>query len=550
MYSSVARARERDAVAFTGSLGRTVPGVKKRVTLGFLTKHLYGSYLSKENAPATASPTAHGGRAPFTEAGTVMKQGIALLEQFSDNDAEWILKSGSEQAIAQGEILIEAGQPLDTLHLVVQGLFGVFGAGVETRLATLGPGDLAGEMSFLEGDVPTERVIALENSMTLALPHEALSQRSITAPDFSARLHRTFARMLARRLRTANRRLAVDADTDLAGREEPAAWRRLNEPLQTLKRAIFAANEAAAENDDTVPDAMRGEIVDQFLQFCPLLDQVLSREVDNERIREEMGLRLQQELLPYILLAETAERFYSKPRGYAGDFWTIELIYRNRPCGQGAVGRLIDECFLETTAARAVRNRRGLLTEEIEHTVRSREGGATNITSLACGPAREVFDAFAAQPDYADSVHATLLDIDLQALAHVADQAKARGMERQVSLQSENLIRVALGKARTDIRDQDLVYTIGLIDYFGDELVIRLMNLIHGMLRPGGRVILGNIHPCNPTRGLMDHVLDWKLIHRTEEDMNRLYASSDFGRPSTSIRFENEGINLFAECIR
>ncbi|WP_290648699.1 cyclic nucleotide-binding domain-containing protein [Aquisalimonas sp.] len=479
-----------------------------------------------------------------------MKQGIALLEQLTDADAEWLLASAAEQDVAHGDTLIEAGEPLDSLYLIVQGLFGVFTDDVDVQLATLGPGDLAGEMSYLAAGPPTERVRALENSITFAVPHSALQARADQDPDFSARLHRAFARLLAERLKAANRRSRVATDTDLTTREEAGAWKRLDEPLQAFKRAAFAAKKAAAENGDVVPEAMSAEIVEQFLQFCPLLDQVLSQEVDNERVRGEMGLRMQQELLPYILLAETAERFYSKPRGYAGDFWTIELIYRNRPEGSGAVGRLIDRCFLETTASRAVRNRRDLLAEEIGETVRTRQGSTAQVTSLACGPARELFDVYAAHPEYATDLRATLLDIDLQALAFVDDAAQANGLKRQMSLVSENLIRLALGKARAEIQDQDLVYSIGLIDYLGDDLVVRLMNLIHSMLRPGGRVILGNIHPCNPTRGLMDHVLDWKLVHRTEDDVNRLYAHSAFGRPSTNIRFENEGINLFAECIR
>ena len=60
-------------------------------------------------------------------------------------------------------------------------------------------------------------------------------------------------------------------------------------------------------------------------------------------------------------------------------------------------------------------------------------------------------------------------------------------------------------------------------DYFGDELAVTLLNWVHDRLRPGGRVILGNFHPRNPTRALMDHVLDWKLVHRDESDLNRLF---------------------------
>ena len=66
------------------------------------------------------------------------------------------------------------------------------------------------------------------------------------------------------------------------------------------------------------------------------------------------------------------------------------------------------------------------------------------------------------------------------------------------------------------------MYSIGLIDYFDDKMVTRFLSYAHSRLRAGGELIVGNFHPRNPDKALMDHVLDWRLIHRTEEDMDRL----------------------------
>ncbi|WP_446219047.1 hypothetical protein [Micromonospora sp. IBHARD004] len=69
-------------------------------------------------------------------------------------------------------------------------------------------------------------------------------------------------------------------------------------------------------------------------------------------------------------------------------------------------------------------------------------------------------------------------------------------------------------------------------------------------MRPGGRLIVGNFHPRNVTKALMDHVLDWRLVHRTEEDLDRLFQASAFGRPTTRVMYEPESINLFAERVK
>ena len=62
--------------------------------------------------------------------------------------------------------------------------------------------------------------------------------------------------------------------------------------------------------------------------------------------------------------------------------------------------------------------------------------------------------------------------------------------------------------------------------------------------------VLGNFHPRNVTRAVMDHVLGWKLVHRTAEDMSRLYRASTFGRDCARVLYEREGVNLFAECMK
>ena len=175
----------------------------------------------------------------------------------------------------------------------------------------------------------------------------------------------------------------------------------------------------------------------------------------------------------------------------------------------------------------------------------------TRVTSLASGPAAELFDAFAALDD-PTRLQATCIDIDDEALTYVAVERSARGLDAQMRLEQGNLVYLATGRTTLDLPAQDLIYSIGLIDYFSDAFVVKLLNAIHGLLAPGGQVILGNFHPRNPTRALMDHVLDWKLIHRDEADMDRLFAASAFGGPCARVRVEGGGqpVRLRTEGLR
>jgi SAM-dependent methyltransferase len=281
--------------------------------------------------------------------------------------------------------------------------------------------------------------------------------------------------------------------------------------------------------------------------------QTLVREFDNEVRRlgsmepqrvDQLGRAFQARLLPYLLLTGTAERWYSKPAGYAGDYLTIHQVYENRAAGYGRVGPLLDRCFLDMPATLAVQNRRGLLCREILHHYSEAPARPLTILSLACGPAAEVFDVLA-HPEVAGSIHFHLIDIDADALRFVDEKATALGVRHNLTLHKANVFRLAARKA-DGFPPVDCAYSLGLIDYFRDSYVKRLLDFIYEILAPGGQVILGNFHPQNPTRALMDYLLEWRLLHRTEEDLSGLYQESRFGQPADRTVFENENVNLFA----
>jgi SAM-dependent methyltransferase len=365
---------------------------------------------------------------------------------------------------------------------------------------------------------------------------------------FGARLYRSFARSLSRRLRAAQSTLGGKL-TRARTSPDPAVQGGCAgtfAQLEATKRMLSDADHQAIRNSGKVPDALTAGIRKQFRTFCDQLNRDLGdTSTLSPEQRKELGARVQQDVLPYMLLTRNGERCYSKPRGYAGDFLSIEWIYRDAPEGSGRLGALLDRCFLDQPAAQAVRNRRGLLVEEIRQTMEEAGERPARVLNMACGPAREIFDTFEMLPDPA-RLTATCLDMDRQALELVAQLRDRRKLKNNIRLEHANLLPLVMGRQRIDLEPLDLAYSIGLIDYFKDAFVVKLLDFVHDHLRPGGRVILGNFHPRNPTRAFMDHVLEWKLIHRDEADMNRLFAASKFGRPCEAIRYEDQRINLFA----
>lgn len=308
--------------------------------------------------------------------------------------------------------------------------------------------------------------------------------------------------------------------------------------LRALERRVGGRLEAVTDDD-------REQACQAFNRLAAVLHDVCGRHGSlpvEERAR--LGAEYGQRARGAILTAGVARRMLVKPRGYAGDAQTIDLMYRNAPFGSGVAGVLTDHAVLASGPSQAVRNRRGLLADTIAETMDRCGARPARVLSIACGPAREISDACRRLDS--DRLEIELVDLDEQALSATAKRLEVEGLGDRFRIHKANALRLR----RLDLAPQDLVYSIGLIDYFEDRAVIKLLDQIHDVLAPGGKVVLGNFIDTNPVKELMDHVLDWKLIHRSEADMDRLFRASRFGRGCTAIRTEAEGINLFAECIK
>lgn len=487
-----------------------------------------------------------------------MFDALAFLKDLDDADVQWILDQAHERQVISGTLIIQAGHRPEALFVVLQGLVGVTISSADVSyVAKLGPGELLGEISLLEGSPASSTITAIENTLLMVLPQDRLADKLTTDVGFAARWNRAVALILSRRLRervnVLTEQLRAKSQRDAVVDE---AWKPATAAIQEFKKLMHDTDQAIIKAGGKISEEMRADILNRFRGFTKFLNAAVGDAGPlPETVRDEIGARIQVEMHPYILLTQSAERFFSKPRGYAGDFATIDMIYENTPTGAQRLGPLLDYCFLESASAYAVRNRRGLLATAVSEACEARAGQDVNITTLACGPAAEIFDVLTGATGNAKidpkRVHATLIDIDTEALAFVSKKADALGLTDRLRLVEGNLVYLATGRHKlADVAPQDLVYSIGLIDYFNDKWVVKLIDYVHSLLRPGGKMILGNFHTANVDKAFMDYVLNWRLIHRSEEDMNRLYAASKFGRGCTRIRFEKEGVNMFAECIK
>ena len=101
-----------------------------------------------------------------------------------------------------------------------------------------------------------------------------------------------------------------------------------------------------------------------------------------------------------------------------------------------------------------------LLVTAIHETLDRKADAPVHVASFACGPAEEIFDVLDGLDD-PSRLQATLVDIDREALGHVAARLEREGRAERVTLEHANLVYLATGQQELPLVDLDLVYSIG-----------------------------------------------------------------------------------------
>src|SRR5579863_8383494 len=143
-----------------------------------------------------------------------MRKVLYILGQLNDTDVEWLARHGARRGLADGDVIVREGEPIDNLFITLSGQFRVtLRDGQE--VARLGAGEVVGEIAFVDSALPSATVTATGRAAVLALPKALLQQRLGADPPFAARFYRALAIFLADRLRATTRRLGYGAAGDL-----------------------------------------------------------------------------------------------------------------------------------------------------------------------------------------------------------------------------------------------------------------------------------------------------------------------------------------------
>lgn len=130
-----------------------------------------------------------------------------LLAEMTAEDAEVILKACDQQFLVGGEELFHENDAGESLYIVQSGRVEIFkhiGGDVDRVLASFGPGDVLGEMSFIDSARRSAGARTSEASEFLCLSRTAFQTVAKERPMVAAQLYRNLASIVASRLRNTN----------------------------------------------------------------------------------------------------------------------------------------------------------------------------------------------------------------------------------------------------------------------------------------------------------------------------------------------------------
>ncbi len=461
-----------------------------------------------------------------------------------------------------GEEIIMHGNDARSFYFVNKGTVEASYTAKETKItvAIIGAGSFFGEIGFFDQGSRVRDIKAQEQSEITIFTQEIMDQFQRTDPL----LFSSFIIFLTEGICEKFRRILEEREpltafaASLANRQrgyeetkvlpdsliQSKPWRQISQKVEGLKSQLYdLTHRLQAVGEDEIPDSY----LQQGYKILNSMNSSLTdfnNSMPKQEDKDHMWGFVFKEIFPYLMRSRFAERAYYKPKGYAGDFLMMEHIYQNIAMGDGKIGRLFDSWGLQRPGSVAIRERRVLIKNQLKILSKQRleKNNRFEVMNLACGPCRELFD-FLQECEYTEKIDALCVDIDTEALQFSNQHVNNFSHKASVRYMTENLIKWGLGKVSHDIGTKDMIYSAGLFDYLEPRLFCRLVDRCHQHLKPGGSLLIGNFTPYDDVL-FMDHLLHWKLIYRTREELSELFRKTRFGNDVT-ILSEPEQVNLF-----
>ncbi len=135
-----------------------------------------------------------------------LRKVLFVFAILNDSDIDWLIAHGMKKKVSPGTVLIEEGQQVEAVYIVLDGTLGIY---ISTQLGEYAPkeiaksvkGEILGEISFVETGIASATVKAIDNSILLAIYQPVLAAKLNQDSGFASRFYQAIAIVLVDRLR-------------------------------------------------------------------------------------------------------------------------------------------------------------------------------------------------------------------------------------------------------------------------------------------------------------------------------------------------------------
>ena len=297
----------------------------------------------------------------------------------------------------------------------------------------------------------------------------------------------------------------------------------------------------------------RVPLEDACRRFDPITDNIFEKGneidllLDDKIIIKKIKQVFRSFCCFWLHKGKIAKRGYEKPRGYPGDYKTIEAVYDKKNVSEN-IGYCSDNFFLNNKYPAAVRNRKDKMRSLLIDYLRKNTSSAIDILNVGCGSCREIVEMLITGIKPVGKINFNLVDQDEEALAFSKKALELTHSEFSTfNFYQHNILEYIRNEQEylNILGKQNLVYSIGVTDYLPDRMLKKLISFCLKLLKPRGTLILAHKDKLAYKPVPSDWCCDWTFYPRDEKEFLNILSSCGTDSYNLEIEREESGVIMF-----
>lgn len=312
----------------------------------------------------------------------------------------------------------------------------------------------------------------------------------------------------------------------------PADYRDLCAEFVLNLRQFRAVLESGT---DTLPQAERTEVMETAVnKLMPYWDDFQRRAnalLDDYRYNATLIQNIkdytERMVTTEFMDCELYKRSFEKPLGYPGDFVIMGYLHNQLPFGKTLYQQLIN--YVGAVKCAFVPNRSAYTASYLRELLLKTAAKPLHVLNVGSGAAVELQDLLR-QVEVTTPLTISLIDQDKAALdhAHKAIYPLTLQQPQPVTLTPLHTSFVGMvqwERAFGHLPPQDMIYSLGLLDYLDIEKGRVMIQKLVQALRPGGILVFANMASgAKRMEWNLSFLMDWVLQYRSEEETRALFS--------------------------